>query len=227
MKGKIKDEQSLLKIFFDPYQGREKIEKPFLSDGYVCATETHNMILINPDILENQYEDNGMHATKAIKPDNVKITIPISRIEQAISECPKEIEYCTVIPEEPCSECNEEGSVLWEYTDSHHHTHREMYECPICNGSGVESPAVRRPTGREVPSWDSNISIRGLIFRAIYIKNLLDAARHIGVDHILYTSSHRNAGNVFRISPDVMVIIMPIENVEAHATIKGLKNAKD
>lgn len=179
MKGKIKDEQSLLKIFFDPYQGREKIEKPFLSDGYVCATETHNMILINPDVLENQYEENGMRVNKTIKPDNVKIVIPISMIEKAIAELPKQVEYCTIVPEEPCSECNEEGTVMWKYTDSNGHTHRELYPCPICNGSGAESEAVRRPTGREVPSWDSNISIRGLIFRAIYIKNLLVAAKHI------------------------------------------------
>ena len=55
------DESALLALFYDSDYFREQIKAPFLSDGYVCATETHRLIMIKPEICKGDYKPNNLH----------------------------------------------------------------------------------------------------------------------------------------------------------------------
>lgn len=201
------NEARLLGLFLNPDHYREQIREPFLSDGYVCATETHRLIMIKPTLCKGEYKPNKLHVLETIPPNNIDITITFAALKRAIKSISSEPEFVTIRPAVVCNECGGDGEVEWEYTDSDRRTHHRYYVCPICKGTGESIPAVTKPTGRRVPSDEAVIGIYEHTFRAPQILKLCDAMQLLGLDKLRYIASNPNGGNVFELTDGISVVI--------------------
>lgn len=81
MKTKQFDEAKLLALFYEADNYRETMRAPFVSDGYVCATETHRLILLKPEICTGDYNSvKTPHVKKVLKPHNIDITLTLEQL---------------------------------------------------------------------------------------------------------------------------------------------------
>lgn len=202
------DESALLALFYDSDHFREQIRTPFLSDGYVCATETHRVILIKPEICKGEYKPNNLHVLKTLKPQNINITLTLAKLKKAVERVSSEKEMKIIRPAIKCNDCEGEGEVEWSYEDKDGHTHEEYHTCPICKGSGNSSPAIEKPTGRMIPIQTAVIGIYENIFNAYQVLMLCDAMELLGIDKCKYVASSV-AGNTFILSNEITVVICP------------------
>lgn len=203
------NESALLALFYDPDYFREQIQTPFLSDGYVCATETHRLILIKPDICNREYKPNNLHVLKVLNPNNIDITLTLAKLKKAVERVSSEKEMKTIRPAIKCKHCEGNGEVEWEYEDKDGYTHQDDFTCPVCNGTGNSSPAIEEPTGRMIPSETAVIGIYEHIFRADNILALCDAMELLGIDKVKYVTSSAASGNTFILTDEITVVICP------------------
>lgn len=84
------NESALLALFYDSDHFREQIKAPFLSDGYVCATETHRLIMIKPEICNGDYKPNNLHVLKVLNPHNIDITLTLAKLKKAVGRVASE-----------------------------------------------------------------------------------------------------------------------------------------
>lgn len=201
------DEAALLALFYDSDHFRAQIQTPFLSDGYVCATETHRLILIKPEICKGEYRPNNMHVLKVLTPHNVDITLTLAKLKKAVARMSTVKEMKTIRPAIKCEDCDGDGEVEWSYEDKDGRTHEEYYTCPICHGSGNSSPAVEEPTGRMIPDVNASIGIYENIFYAYNILALCDAMELLGIDKVKYVASTKTGGNTFILTDEITVVI--------------------
>lgn len=203
------DESALLALFYDSDHFRAQIQTPFLSDGYVCATETHRLILIKPEICKGEYKPNNMHVLKVLTPHNVDITLTLAKLKKAVERMSTVKEMKTIRPAIKCEDCDGDGEVEWSYEDKDGRTHEEYYTCPICHGSGNSSPAVEEPTGRMIPDANASIGIYENIFNAWNVLALCDAMELLGIDKVKYVASTITGGNTFILTDEITVVICP------------------
>lgn len=217
MTKKINNEIQLLELFLDPEFNKEAYRKPFSKDGKICATNSYILIVIDEDVTTGQYEPQTLNIAKVIPNDNIKLEIKVSDLEITLATLPQVPEEYLITPEVECTECDNMYEVDWEYTDRKGYTHRDSFECPICLGTGIAARAVYGKTGNYIPAEDAIVKIQnGQRFTAQYLHKLLQAAKILGSDTILYTSQDKARGNVFTFTGTfadaVKVVIMPNPN---------------
>lgn len=203
------DESALLALFYDSDYFREQIKAPFLSDGYVCATETHRLIMIKPEICKGDYKPNNLHVLKSLNPNNIDITLALAELKDAVERVSTEKEMKTIRPAIECEDCDGDGEVEWEYEDKHNFTHREYHTCPVCKGTGNSSPAIEKPTGRLIPPYEASIGIYEQVFNAYQLLALCDAMELLGIDKCNYVASGNTGGNTFILTEEITVVICP------------------
>lgn len=203
------NESALLALFYDSGHFREQIKAPFLSDGYVCATETHRVIMIKPEICKGEYKPNNLHVLKVLTPRNIDITLTLAKLKKALGRVSSEKEMKTIRPAIKCKDCDGDGEVEWSYEDKDGYTHEDYHTCPVCNGTGNSSPAIEEPTGRMIPVNEAVIGIYENIFNANQILALCDAMELLGIDKCKYVASSKAGGNTFILNDDITIVICP------------------
>ncbi len=203
------DESALLALFYDSAHYREQIQAPFLSDGFVCATETHRLIMIKPEICKGQYKPYNLHVLKVLNPHNIDITLTLAKLKKAVGRVSTEKEMKTVRPAIKCEDCDGDGEVEWSYEDKNGYTHEEYHTCPICNGSGNSSPAIEEPTGRMIPPQEAAIGIYEQVFNAYQVLALCNAMELLGIDKARYVASSPAGGNSFILTDEITVVLCP------------------
>lgn len=217
---KLTNEVQLLALFYDPDCGRPQIRAPILADGYVCATETHRMIMINPERCVGEYKQGKLHILSALSEPNIDLTLTFAEIKSVLERISTQKEMKTVCPEVQCEDCEGDGEVKWTYVDRENYTHTEYYECPVCHGSGVSVPAKEVSTGRMIPPFDAVVGIHKRKFLAEHIQALCDAMELLCLDEIRYVSDNGSGGNVFILTDDIKVVIAPINTDKSCQWIK-------
>lgn len=203
------DESALLALFYESDHYSEQVGTPFLSDGYVCATETHRLIMIKPEICKGEYQPNKLHVLKTLSPYNIDISITLDELKDAVGRVSTEEEMKTIRPAIECEECEGDGEVEWTYEDKDGYTYEEYHPCPICHGSGYSSRAIEKPTGRKIPSGDAVIGIYEHKFSAYQVLALCDAMELLGIKKVKYVASNANGGNIFILTDDITVVLCP------------------
>lgn len=217
MTKKINNEIQLLELFLDTEFNKEAYRKPFSNNGKICATDSRILIVINEDVTTGQYEPQTLNIAKVIPNDNIKLEIKVSDLESTLAKLPQVPETYLISPEVACDECNDMCNVEWEYISKSGHLYRDMLECPICHGTGIAHSAIYGKTGNYIPDEEAIVKIQnGQRFIAQYLHKLLQAAKILGSDTILYTSQGKMRGNVFTFTGTfadaVKVVIMPNQN---------------
>lgn len=207
MKTKQFDESKLLALFYESDNYRVDFQAPFVSDGYVCASEAYRLILIKPEICTGNYNHiKTRHVKKILKPHNIDITLTLDQLKKAIDRIPQVAEIVTISPAIECKDCDGEGFVYWEYVDLARITHQRESECPICHGSGRSTKAVTKATGRMIPSPEGIIGIYENKFRVEHLSKLCEAMDLLELDTVKYVASH-NGPNTFILTDEITVLI--------------------
>ena len=219
----IEQEKELLALFYD--SDHLYIRTPFLSDGYVCATDTHRLILIKPEICKGEYKPNNLHVLKTLNPQNIDITLTLAKLKKAVGRVSMVKEMKTIRPAVECKDCDEYGEVEWFYEDKNGYTHKEYHSCPVCNGTGKSSPAIEEPTGRMIPAANASTGIYKNVFNAHHVLALCDAMELLGIDKCKYVASSANGGDTFILSEGITVVLCPcLAETEVWICRKGADN---
>lgn len=195
-------------LFVSEDNRREQFKKPFLSDGYIYATDFHTLIRVSEkdcDFTVDLNNNPTLNAGRITPASNVSIPLNIDidfnkyKTEDALIEV-------------DCETCNGEGEVEWEYE---RWTKEE--ECPNCDGRGYFDkidPSAAKTFGKVEVKIDRCFFNMEYIQRLVQIKELLDE------EIVLINKSHPAQPNLFKVGK-CEVLIMPIyhfydnlENIE-------------
>ena len=180
------EEQKIRRALFlsvSDYEGeyRKVLEKPFMQDGKLCATNGYWLVRIDPSLCDTHIE-----FTESEKP-SLKNLFPAKTCSQiitkeAISEAVEEI---PTYVDDSCQECCGEGTVTFTYTaDADGEEYETEDTCPVCNGSGKCAKGKEIVTKQEdgvVLCGNLHFSTRQLM----WLERVVDA---LGVDSVVKVS---------------------------------------
>lgn len=198
---KIKNEEELFALVCDTAAINAKFHKPFLNkeDGNVWATDGRILLIINPDYLKQKYKIDSFEIILEIK-GCAASAVRLEDIEKALDECPQE----EITTRTTCDECDSSGYVRWIYQGSDGEQYEEDFECPVCNGTCLETKC----TGKFHAAPYSVIKIGEAYFLAEYIEKLKKAMQLLNQDKAVLTANAPQGANVFE-TGNAKIILSP------------------
>lgn len=165
------------------YEAKERkvLEKPFMQDGKLCATNGHWLLRIDPSLCDTHIE-----FAESAKP-SLRNLFPAKTCSQIITKMAiiKAVEEIPTYVDDMCQECYGEGTVTFTYTaDADGEEYETEDTCPICNGSGKCAKGKEIVTKQEdgvVLCGNLHISTRQLM----WLECVVDA---LGVDSVVKVS---------------------------------------
>lgn len=127
--------RSLLDLFVaDADSFRLVLMKPFEQNGFVCATDGHNLIRVSKEFISGEFPTppqapNVARVIPAYKPS---LTVSVYSLRHAFVAVGVDYNRMLVC----CPECDGDRQVEWEYTDIDGDRHTMSADCPVCDGSG-------------------------------------------------------------------------------------------
>lgn len=216
---KYKLYQELLDEFSGSDDLRPVLMKPF-SDGVdVCASDCHWMLRIKPEATGLKDVPNGL------KRINVKylpkpLILHLDDVVKALLACKMVDETEEIKPAVECKECEGDGTVEWEFHDSHYNCYNKYDDCPICRGTGYLKEAVVRKTGRKVPRYASEaIRINNVNFDSWRLFYLVEYCTKLGVDDVVVTALSKDNAMAIQLNDDIEFILMPFNALDSVANI--------
>lgn len=203
------NEEELLAPYVSNDDFRAKLMKPFLSNGYVCASDIYALLMVKEELLSGKYESNGIDVTNVITKSNNRAVYTLEELQKAVCDSMTGDEEKIVSPRIDCDECDGDGTVEWEYISSFGRRFTQYFDCPICEGSGVIADAIVRKTGKKCALDDDLISIQSLKFQTTQIAKMCETMKLLSIDKAEYIARHQSKGNRFRLAEGIEVIIMP------------------
>lgn len=187
---KIKNEKELFELVCYKDAKKPEFHKPFLNkeDGNVWATDGRILLIIKPDCLEQKYKIESFEIILETK-GCAQSTVLLEDIEKALDECPQE----EITTHRTCDECDNSGYVRWIYQGSDGEQYEEDFECPVCNGSCLET----KGTGKFHADPYSVIKIGEAYFLAEYIEKLKKAMQLLNQNKAVLTGNSTQGANVF------------------------------
>lgn len=194
-------------LFIDKNHMNERFRKPFISDGYACATDGCTLIRCKCEHIDFEIAEADEHVdvAKVMPKPNIRQPIDLDVIDwEALKTAD---EYIVEGDDEECDYCNGAG----ESSDVIYHKgkrYRIEFECPVCDGEGyLEAPKV--PTGNKVISHETKIRINDDYFRAPLIYRLKQVRDITGFDiHCVYYKS--NLKPALFVMGHFEILIMPV-----------------
>lgn len=203
----------LLNDFCGTYDRHEILRHPFFDGVDVCASDTHWLMRIKKEAYDAEIPPLGPKRIEA-KSLPKKLALPVETLVKAFLACKMEDEVVEVSPAIKCSECNGNGSVVWEYESKGGHTYYDDYDCPLCQGTGNAKEAVTRKTGKKVPrQLEDSIAINGVTFDAWRLFYIVEACHELGVDTLYITTIGKPGKSVpaiFQLNDDCEIVLMPL-----------------
>ena len=126
----------LLTLFVaDAEDMRPALMKPFEQDGYVCATNAYIILRVAKRFISEDFStDKHLPDVASVTPEHNPISaITIDTLRGEFVR--QKIDYDTTTAD--CPDCDDEGEVEWEYTDTDGDKHKMWAECPCCGGTGI------------------------------------------------------------------------------------------
>lgn len=76
------NEEELLAPYVSNDDFRAKLMKPFLSNGYVCASDTYALLMVKEELLSGKYESNGIDVTNVITKSNNRAVYTLEELQK-------------------------------------------------------------------------------------------------------------------------------------------------
>ncbi len=210
----------IVKLFTSTDTYREWMIEPFIIDDYVYATDGHALIKVPKKCVINDYEpikESIRESIARIMPDKkqLKYTIKIAELKEAITSIPKIEEFRNVESDYTCKECEGNGEVEWEYEG-----YTDYFDCPVCNGDKKLSKNHVIKTGRKIYDKNHFIDIKKSRFKEKYLSKIVAIANYIKSDSIILLSQKEpNSMSLFSMN-DIEILIMPINQTDEQSVAK-------
>ena len=141
----MKNEEQLLKLFYkeddkNRPNKRPNINKPFIQDGFICATDGHMLVRIDESI--HDWNLKYYETVDGLLPPDVSKVVPdadmlindvvltLDDLNESISKFPVEDYHYK------CFDCDGTGYVDWSYTSLDATVYHLHDTCPACGGIG-------------------------------------------------------------------------------------------
>ena len=191
---------------------RERFCSPFLNGDYVVATDTHILVVVNKEEVEsddplNVSEKDYVEIVERGKGDEVKnITFNYNDLLDAL----KQVEI-SADNNHLCPDCDGYGEVDFEYHSTHNYEYTMRGECPVCNGTGINSDFLYL---HKVTGWFDKtltaIETCGILFNPKYIDGLIRMMDELGITTCTMESGGHNKACLFILNDKVKFYMMPI-----------------
>ena len=205
------DAKSVLSDVFSLFYGtdinRPVMLKPFVVGDKTYATDAHTLICCDTDKIDFVYENNEtpLKVEAAIPEINTSEIVDIDAVDW-VSLMNKD-ETIGDGNDVECGHC----SGLGTYHDSFFYKSKFYdfeYECPVCDGSGLEEEERRIPTGNKTFGSNDMVRFKEAYFDAAKFYKLKKVKDLVGGNVELISYSRKNERVLFRIG-FLDVLIMP------------------
>ena len=196
----------LLKKFVSIDNLRPKYMKPWRERDKVFASETHILIRVNGYMTTADYPEYNSENTNKFFPSGTPNGIlTAATLENALSYAPLVDEYERTGKDIECEECDGTGEVIWDYK-----SWSKSFDCPVCHGTGYIETQRMEATGQKVISPDAAIKIGLIVFRAVFLKQILDVMEYCGSKEVAVTFGSRTTATRFNLTDEIDRILMPV-----------------
>lgn len=213
---KIKNEKEIFDLFVDDEDSmRDVLKTPFIPehDGRVWASDSHILIMVNPDCVLGKYEMVKDFGRKLpVREYNCNKPLLVSDLLDALRRCPQEPEMkIKSVEVVECPECDGTGEVLIEYTaDYDGRDYDVSCTCPICEGEGTIEKEELEPTGNMIPKEGILIKLDKSYFKWYYIDTIIETCKMLKIEKIKLVRTDCSWMNIFELSSDIHICLMPM-----------------
>lgn len=191
---------------------RERFSSPFLNGDYVVATDTHALVVVNKEEVESddplkESEKDYIAIVESGKGDEVRnITFTYNELLDAL----KQVEI-SADNEHLCPDCDGYGEVDFEYHSTHNYEYTMRGECPVCNGTGINSNFIYL---HKVTGWFDKtltaIETCNIWFNPKYIDDLVRIMDELSVTSCTMECGGHTKACLFILNDKVKFYMMPI-----------------
>lgn len=191
---------------------RERFSSPFLNGDYVVATDTHALVVVNKEEVESddplkESEKDYIAIVENGKGDEVRnITFTYNELLDAL----KQVEI-SADNEHLCPDCDGCGEVDFEYRSTHDYEYTMRGECPVCNGTGINSNFIYL---HKANGWFDKtltaIETCGIWFNPKYIDDLVRIMDELSVTSCTMECGGHTKACLFILNDKVKFYMMPI-----------------
>lgn len=212
----IKSIDELLQMFVSTDEYRPKFMKPWRERNHVFASETHILIRANGYLTTVDYPQHNSDNTNKMFPTGIPNGIlTAATLENAISHAPLVDEYERTGKDVECEECDGTGEVIWDYK-----CWSKSFDCPVCDGTGYTETQMVKATGQKAINPDAAIQIGLIVFRAVFLKQILDAMEYCGCKEVSVTFGSRTTATRFNLTDEIDIILMPVNQDKPYTEIQ-------
>jgi hypothetical protein len=200
--------KKLLDHFTEKNGYRHWMKDPFNFNNRTCATNGHVLISMP---CQGDYEDmsNNVQIGKVYPiPVNMKATIAVDEIRAKLKAFPLSDCFDVEEIETKCETC--EGAGVVEYEFFHRKVYFKKFNCPDCNGEGVDIVEKKITNGKREYDAAQRFQIGVCVYHPDLVEKLLVAADFLGSKEIsVLNQSSAKGATLFGIN-DVEIIMMPM-----------------
>jgi hypothetical protein len=200
--------KQLLEHFTEKNGNRHWMKYPFNFKGRTCATNGHILISMP---MQGEYEDlSNDRAIGNVCPmgKSMEATIAVDEIRQKLKGFPMVDGFDVEEVESKCETC--EGKGVVEYEFFHRKVYFKKFNCPDCNGEGVDIIEKKNPNGKREYDAAQRFQIGVCVYHPDLVGKLLIAADFLGSKEIsVLNQSSAKGPTLFGIN-DVEIIMMPM-----------------
>lgn len=222
-KKRINNEQELFELFCDPHSESAFKQKPYYETRRETVFSTNGQILImmNPSMLSESYEEIEKPVIYTVFRYSMEGYFTLESLKKVLASFEMEEEVGQTEKEEECKECKGSGDVEWEYTDKEGETHYHYFECPICEGEGVND--VFENTGFMMPTEDSTVRIGKSFIRGVEAQKLLWAMEYFKVDKAEFSESEKSVSVTLDNGVQIAISVKPYGTYQDFVTLETTK----
>ena len=191
---------------------REKFCHPFINGDYVVATDTHAVVVVNKEEVEsddplNVSDKDYVEIVESGTGDEVRnITFNYNDLLNALKQVPISSDS-----EHLCPDCDGYGEVDFEYHSTHDYEYTMRGECPVCNGTGINSNFIYL---HKANGWFDKtltaIETCNIWFNPKYIDDLLSIMDELSVTSCTMACGGQHTTCLFILNDKVKFYMMPI-----------------
>ena len=176
---------------------------------------------MNPSMLSESYEEIEKPVIYTVFRYSMEGYFTLESLKKVLASFEMEEEVGQTEKEEECKECKGSGDVEWEYTDKEGETHYHYFECPICEGEGVND--VFENTGFMMPTEDSTVRIGKSFIRGVEAQKLLWAMEYFKVDKAEFSESEKSVSVTLDNGVQIAISVKPYGTYQDFVTLETTK----
>lgn len=214
-KGAKRTLRDIFQLFVRDELIRPVMNKPFLRNGKVYATNTLSLIFIDEKDCDfdyfNEYQEDSPVVENVIPAPNTSVflNMPFTEFERFRTED----ELKGFGKDVSCTSCDGEGVVAWEFEDW-----EKEFDCPKCDGNGLQEKKQYRKTGNKTFSRSATVRLLNASFSISNFYNLAIVQNMNNEPVELIFQGEHNKGFLFKIGIFTILMMPVIEHEELDET---------